>query len=264
MTVVVAWKRKFKQGVEELCFASDSRLRDGRTIDCAQKVFTLNRGDVAIAFAGDTAIAYPYILQVVNSLNGFRASRTRALDIIETRSHIIKILNQLVSSIDTPLEDQKIPDVQIVLGGYSWIKKEFHLWLIHYNENIKRFHYDTAKSFGHTKECIIFAGDQGKALKQKFGNYIRNSYGTNFGTLCLNMEPLKCLLDFLQESDKKTSTIGFPPQFAKVYQHMNAVQIPLCEGKNVYYCGRKLFDYEHIDEWPLSLETFERLNPSSI
>src|SRR5574344_1059205 len=127
MTAVVVWKRAFKQGTMELCFASDSRLRDGRTIDFAQKVFTLKRGDIAIAFAGDTAVAYPYVLQVINASDAFRASRTRGLDLIEYRSHIIRILNQIVNDIDTPIAEERIPNLEIILGGYSWVQKDFFI-----------------------------------------------------------------------------------------------------------------------------------------
>ena len=264
MTVVVAWKRRLKQGAEELCFASDSRLSGGGTIDCAQKVFTLKRGDAAIAFAGETAIAYPYILQVINSLEGFRASRTRAMDIIEIRSHVIRMLNQIVDDIDTDIDSEKLPNVRFILGGFSWIEKKFHLWYIQYNKDLKKFHYDKAKSFGHSEECIAFVGDRGDDLKAKFYDEMRQNYGPSFGDLKLDMEPLKCLIDFLKSSTDRWSTIGFPPQFAKVYQHMNALYIPLADDKGIYYCGRKLFEYEHIDEWPLSLNTFERVNPNMV
>ena len=263
MTVVVAWKRKLKQGPEELCFASDSRLRDGRTIDFAQKIFTLNRGDAAIAFAGDTAIAYPYILQVINSLDGFIALRTRGMDIIEVRAHIIKILNQIVDGIETPIEEEKIPNVEIILGGYSWIKKEFYIWHIHYFKKLKKFHYDSAKNWGHVKKCIAFAGDKGSALMEKFSTEMRSIYGRSVKDMYLDLEPLKCLTDMLLKS-RSNSTIGFPPQFAKVYQHLNARQIPVCYKGNIYYCGRKLFGYERIDRWPLSLSTFESIDPELI
>lgn len=264
MTVVVAWKRTFKQGVQELCFASDSRLRDGRVIDCAQKIFPLKRGDITIAFAGETAIAYPYILQVINSLDSFYASKTRGLDVIEERAHVIKMLNQLVDNMNVPEEyGEKIPDVEIILGGYSWIRKKFCLWYIHYNKKLKKFHYDSAKSFGGERNCIVFAGDKKDVLKKKFEKKIYAEQGSKKKKFILNLEPLQCLTELLLERDD-SSTIGFPPQFAKVYQHLNAFQIPLLYENNVYYCGRKLLGYEHYDRWPLSLETFENVDPKSL
>lgn len=273
MTVVVAWKRTLKRDVEELCFASDSRLSGGGTISCAQKVFALNRGDVAMAFAGDTAIAYPYILQVINSINGYRETGTRGADIIKVRSHIIKMLNQLVKGIDNSMQVDEIPDVQIILGGYSWLEKKFHLWKICYKKDLKRFHFDTAYSYGGVEECIAYAGDRGDGpakegeitFKSFFKKKMSDEFGATLREKKLDMEPLRYLIDFLQQYTNSISTISFPPQLVKVYQHMNALYIPLVDGHNyIYYCGRKLFDYEHIDEWPLSMDSFERIDPKTI
>jgi hypothetical protein len=274
MTVVVAWKRSLKKNVEELCFASDSRLSGGGTISCAQKVFALKRGDVALAFAGDTAIAYPYILQVINSINSYRETNTRGADIIKIRFHVIKMLNQIVKGMDRSFIADDIPDVQIILGGYSWLEKKFHLWKIRYKKDLKRFHYDTALSFGGVEECITYAGDRGDGKSSKEGEInfktffkkkMSEKYGAELINKKLDMEPLLYLMEFLEENSSQWSTISFPPQLVKVYQHMNALYIPLVdEHNNIYYCGRKLSDYEHIDEWPLSLKTFERIEPISI
>ncbi len=273
MTAVVAWKRTLKGNVEELCFASDSRLSGGGTISCAQKVFALNRGDVAMAFAGDTAIAYPYILQVINSINGYRETGTRGADIIKVRSHVINMLNQLVKGIDNSVQVEGIPDVQIILGGYSWLEKKFHLWKICYKKDLTKFHYETAYSYGGVEECIVYAGDRGdgpaKEGERTFKSFFKKKMSDEFGAALqdkkLDMEPLRYLIEFLQQNDYAESTISFPPQLVKVYQHMNALYIPLVDGRNyIYYCGRKLFENEHVDEWPLSMDSFERIDPRSI
>lgn len=273
MTVVVAWKRALKGNVEELCFASDSRLRGGGTMSCAQKVFALDRGDVAMAFAGDTAIAYPYILQVINSINGYRETETRGADIVKVRFHVIKMLNQLVKGIRDRERTEDFPDIQIILGGYSWLEKKFHLWKICYKKDLKRFHFDTAYSYGGVEECITYAGDRGdgpaKDGKISFKSFFKKKMSDEFGRALqnkkLDMEPLHYLIEFLQQNESNDSSISFPPQLVKVYQHMNALYIPLVDGRNyIYYCGRKLFENEHVDEWPLSMDSFERIDPRSI
>lgn len=275
MTVVVAWKRTLNKGTEELCFASDSRLSGGgQRIDCAQKVFALKRGDMAMAFAGDIGIAYPYILQVINSINAYRETETRGADIIKIRSHVIRMLNQLVEKFDKSLEEKGYPDVQIILGGYSWLEKQFHLWKLCYKKDIERFHYESASSFGGVGECITYAGDRGDGdykegvvnFKSFFKKKMSEEYGEKLKNIKLDMEPLRYLIEFLkQEPSQVSSTISFPPQLVKVYQHMNALYIPLLdEHDDIYYCGRKLLDYEHIDEWPLSMRTFKRVDPKEI
>jgi hypothetical protein len=83
MTAAAAWIREIKPGIEELCFISDSRLSGGRNIDCCPKILPFNRGDIALCFAGDTQIAYPYFHQLSITEYSYKAARTRALDIIE-------------------------------------------------------------------------------------------------------------------------------------------------------------------------------------
>ncbi len=58
MTLSLAWIRSVGT-VEELVFASDSRLRGGQVWDCCPKIMTLPRTDCLISFAGDTSYAYP-------------------------------------------------------------------------------------------------------------------------------------------------------------------------------------------------------------
>lgn len=261
MTVVVAWKRSLPQGATELCFASDSRLSSGGCIDSAQKVFPLQRGDVAIAFAGDTAFAYPYILQLINSINSFRPLSTRGMDLIEIRSHFLKILNKITSEVVGPAEPDKVPEVSFIFGGYSWIKKDFFLWYLYYDEKLKKFHYKPGASLGGVKDCILFAGNEDKKneLRNDLYKMLRKETNNNFANLKLDYEPLMCLNDLLKRQTYVFSTIAYPPQFAKVYQHLNAVAVPLVDDhKNVYLCGRKLLDYERIDDMPLSLVSFKR------
>jgi len=263
MTVVVAWKRTLKQGTEELCLASDSRLRDGRTIDTAPKLFPLLRGDICLAFAGETGVAYPFVLQAINASNSFRASRSRGLDIIEYRSHLIKILNQIIDGIETPFEDLKLPEVQIVLAGYSWLKKVFHIWLIGYDMQLHKFHYRSGSSIAKKPESIIYAGDQADHLRKSLTAFLRKKYGYQFNKFTLDYEPLEVLINELRCSSG-SSTIGGPPQLVKIYQHINTIAIPIYWptkiSNKITLLGRTLFGYENVDEWVLDPDTFERHN----
>jgi hypothetical protein len=70
MTAVAAWIRAIKRDVEELFIISDSRLSDGRNLDCAPKIFPLQGGDIALCFAGRLADGLTtfcvYLLENVN------------------------------------------------------------------------------------------------------------------------------------------------------------------------------------------------------
>src|SRR5688500_4667415 len=63
--------------VRALVFASDSRLRSGEAWDSCPKIFTLPRSDCLISFAGQTHYAYPLMLQMIQSSEVFRPSRSR-------------------------------------------------------------------------------------------------------------------------------------------------------------------------------------------
>src|SRR5437868_5366975 len=136
MTAVAAWVRPLKTGVDELCIISDSRLSDGRNIDCAPKIFPLPRGDIALCFAGETQVAYPFLQQVYSTSLSFRAARTRGLDLIEYRPHVIRILNDLVSGIKTTIKELKTPKCSFLLCGYSWIRKRFYIWKIQFHPEL--------------------------------------------------------------------------------------------------------------------------------
>jgi len=67
MTIGVAWVGTLRDR-EHLFFASDSRVRGGHHFDACPKILTLPRSDCAICFAGETAAAYPLMLQVAQAI----------------------------------------------------------------------------------------------------------------------------------------------------------------------------------------------------
>jgi hypothetical protein len=98
MTLSVAWVRTVNT-VEELVFASDSRLRFGQAWDCCPKILTLPRTDCLISFAGDTHYAYPLMLQMNNAIDMYPPSRMRRVDIEDVRGHTLRVFNQMRSYI---------------------------------------------------------------------------------------------------------------------------------------------------------------------
>lgn len=259
MTAVAAWIRPLKQGVNELCVIADSRLGgDGRNIDGCPKILPFPRGDMALCFAGETQVAYPFFQSLFHTSTSFRAARTRGLDIIEYRPHILKILNDLVSRIDTPIEELKIPECSFIPCGYSWIQKRFRMWTIRYHPQLRRFHHDKAGSICHNKESIIFGGDAGDRLRQETGRILTERRGHVWGSDPLTFEPLEALSNLLAVKDSN-STIGGPPQFVKLYQHINSLIVPIYwprgQREKVAYLGRPLLGYERIDDWVFDVET---------
>ena len=94
MTLVAAWIRQRSER-DELIVASDSRSSFGARWDCCPKVFPLAREDSVLAFCGDTAFAYPILLQLNNSVTNYRKSRSREQDITSLRPHLLKVIERM-------------------------------------------------------------------------------------------------------------------------------------------------------------------------
>jgi hypothetical protein len=248
--------------------ASDSRLRgDGRVVDVAPKVMALPRNDAAICFAGETAIAYPFMLHVHYSTLSYRRARTRGLDIINYRSHVIKILNDLVCSIDTPIDDLRIPDCQFLLGGYSWLEKRFRIWRIGYASDLGRFHYDSATGMCGLPESFMLAGDAALNYRSVFNQVVTERRGHDWGDRGLDLEPFEALVRLLRATGP-TASVGGSPQLVKVYQHANAIPVPILwpnrDTGRVSLLGRQLVNYEAVDDWPLDPDSLERVSPDDV
>lgn len=96
MTIGIAWVGARHDGREHLFFASDSRVRGGHHFDASPKILTLPRSDCAICFAGETAAAYPLMLQVAQAIAAHEPARQRSLDISKVKVHILRVLSDLI------------------------------------------------------------------------------------------------------------------------------------------------------------------------
>lgn len=94
MTIAAAWVRTLRN-CKELIVVSDSRLNGGMKMDCGQKIITLPRSDAFICFAGDTSWAYPLMHQVASAIDIYDRCSSRAQDIKELKTHILKIFERL-------------------------------------------------------------------------------------------------------------------------------------------------------------------------
>ncbi|MFZ2852601.1 MAG: hypothetical protein WAZ34_00645, partial [Rhodocyclaceae bacterium] len=132
MTITAAWVRTLKD-CKELIVVSDSRLNGGRKMDCGQKVIALPRSDAFICFAGSTGWAYPLMHQVANAISTYEKSASRAQDISVLKSHVLKVFEGLRAAVHDATGDEGIPSAEFLFGGYSWIRKEFMIWKIHFH-----------------------------------------------------------------------------------------------------------------------------------
>jgi hypothetical protein len=274
MTVAIAWVRRIL-GCEELLFVSDSRLSgDGRIFDAAPKILTLPRGDCAIAFAGNTENAFPMMLQLSLSIASHAPARRRSIDITDLATHARKVfdnMEQLITSdahVRGSPPDQE-PPAEFLFGGYSWIKKRFELWRIHYDHSERSYVADAAPwvyfSRGgkkveirarrkppreHLLGRIAFAGDQAELAKKMVRERLAEDCLSDKAVDKIDMQPFEVVRDMLRNPER-SHTIGGAPQLVKVYQFMQAVAFAVYWPDKVsgirFLQGRPCLGYERLD-----------------
>jgi len=160
MTLAIAWVRTVK-GCQELLFASDSRLCGGMRWDQCPKIMTLPRTDCAIAFAGETFYTYPLMLQLCNAISSYTRSQNGAMDIHDLRGHALKVFNSMCLEIHNASDPDENKDIEILFGGYSWVRKKFSIWNFHYEVSERKIAYRTSRK-SNGIDHVIFAGDWAK------------------------------------------------------------------------------------------------------
>ena len=266
MTLVAAWIRQRSER-DELIVASDSRSSFGARWDCCPKVFPLAREDSVLAFCGDTAFAYPILLQLNNSVTNYRKSRSREQDITSLRPHLLKVIERMRDEVhNLPKGNSGIDtkDFRLLFAGYSWRAQQFKAWVLSYNTKLQRFHFRPLtfhkKRTGGTKP-FLFIGDH---VPKAYGSlYRRLAKAGNLRVGPLDMEPLEVLREFIE--DPACDSISGPPQIVKIYPHARTLPInvlwPPEQPTFVAHYGRPLLDYESSDFACLDLDTMELLSP---
>lgn len=253
MTLGIAWERVVGD-THELVIISDSRLSGGaRTWDGCPKILTLPRSDSVISFAGNTADAYPLMLQTQNTIKLFQKAINRSLDITELKGHLIRIFNHSWSLIDGfPSNQQKPDDPEAVFlfSGYSWKEKKFKIWTLHFDSNIGRFTFRPTTPWGGQSQgahkLAAFVGDEDAVAeaKRRLVTLLKDRGKIDVGSF--DMEPFEVLRDIIRE--ELFHHVGGAPQMYKVYEHSNVARFgaywPDKASKTICVHGRPLMHYE--------------------
>jgi hypothetical protein len=246
MTLAMAWVRDAGE-CKELIFCSDSRLRFGCAWDSGQKVFPLSRGDCAIAFAGDTKFAYPFVHAAMNAVTFHRGSARRQVDLFEVKSVLLNAMNAMLSDIHDLARGQdrfEEPDLRFIFGGFSWKKGRFAIWKFHFNPGEREFRESEIHSWetlGERRQLAIIgepnaswssirkAARTGQDRPQEKDDVERMAKTTLIELLDerglrnsagLDMEPFEVLVKLLKT--RASPHVGGSPQLLKIYQHLNA------------------------------------------
>lgn len=259
MTLCAAWVRTVGN-VQELLFASDSRLSGGEQWDGCPKMLPLPRRDCLVAFAGSTLRSYPLMLQLYASIDSFPASRRRVLDFDEMKGHAVRVFNFMLGKVQHEVSGAKVEfirelsDTSFLLLGYSWRKKRFRIVEVRFDSSSHQYR---SHSFSVRRRTCIFIGDKDVSRDvdlPKTANERLNEKLLSVGKLpagTLDFEPFDVVRDMIL--DDKFRTVGGPIQFAKVYAHLNtqtfAVYWPSERSGRLTIAGRDTLHYEKPD-WP--------------
>lgn len=221
MTLCVGWIRGRKdRDSSELCFVTDSRLRQGDAWDQGTKLFDLGRRDCLLCFAGDTSRAYPLILQ------GFHTHRTH-VDWTDPRWDVPDLLNLICDLFTkTALEIKDLPrgqtqpdmEVGFLFGGWSWRERDFRLWKILYNADLKAFVPESWHDREDNRFSFAFIGDHTEEAKKLLTDKVVSDDNVLRGTL--EMEPL-CIVADMARNQTDYPEIGGALQIGKVYPSGN-------------------------------------------
>jgi hypothetical protein len=271
VTVGIAWIRARERG-QELWFASDSRLSgDGSVWDDCPKLFLSPRRDLAAAFSGDTAQAYPLLLQMANSMSAYQAAADGTLELTYLVEHLEHVANHMLGRIEadplvrgagSPTPFARRADA-IVLGGYSRHVNGLVLRALQYDRSSRSWKFVKARArsqIGANKVFRIF-GDRVAAprfahlLKERLKAVGKLKTAKPFG-----LEPLEALWSFvaMTESSERPLPLGRrPPSVGGPLQALQvrpggsatpvAVRWPTIDDANVYLLGRGVLRHERLD-----------------
>ena len=264
MTLSIAWVRKTAP-TPELIFASDSRLTGGGNVDHCQKVFSLPREDCCISFAGSTMIAYPFILQLQNTIVEYKKLLDRALDVDDLRGKVVALLNKFIRAHEEATVDFQadLLATSFLFGGWSWRKSRFYIWRLFYSPAVKRYVASApteSHQFGQDQSDpveLAHIGDYGPEFRRRLRYLLKDKIekAQSAGSaVTLDYEPLATLADMLVDPDytdrnrELKGLIGGGPQLMKVYPYLRTLTYAGewdHKGKFVYVLkGRVIADYE--------------------
>jgi hypothetical protein len=225
-------------------------------LDQAQKIFPLQRGDCALAFCGDTSVAYPFFVQASSVLNNFIRLRTRGSDVVEVSVLLGRVLNNMIASWDLHPKDKadELKDTRILLAGWSWREQDFIIGFFKFVDGKFIFQTSTnpiSKPWRERKPSLVVIGDYIEDYMRILGRIIGESnpvpHRWHRKEIDFEYEPLEALDELLNTTRDSSgyARIGGRPQAVKIYPFCSTLPIVVRGNDGGHYLfGRKLFEWE--------------------
>lgn len=272
MTLGAAWIRRSLDG-EELWIASDSRLSDSERIwDSCPKLLTLPRRDAVVGFSGDTAEAYPLMLQLANAIASYRVAADGTLEFFHMVGHLERVINSMMRTIDPdPAISGTIVNYlpfattsdTLILGGYSRARGGMVLRSLRYQDSANGWRFQRVRplsSLGTGRTISIFGDQRSRSRFRYLLKSLLQERGILSSTQSFDFEPLEVLAAMLrmpQSSaqrlplDHRPATIGGAPQIMRILAGAQATPFAVAWKSRdqicIYLQGRQTFDYERLD-----------------
>lgn len=245
-------------------FATDSCLSAGERWEAGIKLFELPRKDCFICFAGETARAYPMILNLIHSIEASPSLSNPQTDLLDVMRHAEDLFSDLAEAIDlsgfsNPDYEESRGAAQFILGGWRWQTSEFYVWRLKYDSTPSTEKFVAKRCFLDDSEPACFIGDlEPDELLQD----IYSKVGTS--NIALNMQPLQLLIAKIRDSSSlDTSGIRGAPQIGKVYRSGNAklfgVMWQSSEGK-AHFQSRPVLGLQNMVHQYFDPDTCELIN----
>ena len=245
MTLCVAWIRQIGEN-QELVFATDSCLTGGGEVwKHGVKLFELPRKDCLLCFAGETAKAYPLILNLISSIKFDNKVMNQHTDLRIVLEHICEtftdLINQLKIEIVGNTDEDPHAAARFIFGGWNWKLHVFEFWEVYYGSKEKKFLYQGYDS--NDPRAYLIIGDHLEEAEKIFVEElsVRGKLIKGY----LDMEPFAVLSRMSRDSEKFRSIDG-ALQVAKVYQsgttEFFGVMWQSINGKHTFL-GRELNPY---------------------
>jgi len=220
MTLCVAWIRQVND-IEELVFATDSTLTGGEKWDNGIKLFELPRKDCLLSFAGNTARAYPLILNLISSISFDKHLESTSINISEVLQHISELFTSLIKTIGQEISSENIHELrgsaQFIFGGWDWQKGIFRVWRLFYSQEAEGFLFNEITNDNSKTRFYTFIGEAQIDIvddaKRRFHQMLIEEGKVDSK---LDMEPLKILREVAL--DASIREVGGSLQIAKIYK----------------------------------------------
>lgn len=246
MTLCIAWIRQKQDDNKELVFATDSCLTGGGEVwKHGVKLFELPRKDCLLCFAGETAKAYPLILNLISSIKFDQKLMNQHTDLRLVLDYLCNTFTEVINSLvyELPQVENYNPytAAKFIFGGWNWKLSLLEFWEIYYGTDEKKFFYKGYDS--NNPRAFHMIGDHLEEAEELLMEELTKNDKRIQGSF--DMEPFMVLSKMARNTENYRSIDG-ALQVAKVYQSGSTeffgVMWQSVKGKHTFL-GRELNPY---------------------